>query len=127
MNPVEFEELSALLDGELTRERAAAVRRGLEADAVLREEYACLANLDERLRATAAGAAFVPRIDMPKWSAPRLRRIGICAVAGLTLMRLAPKYLNSVSIGLAVNCVVLVMLLSFVVWMVRDEVARTAA
>lgn len=125
MNPLEFEELSALLDGELSREREAAVRRSLEADPVLRDEYARLADLDERLRALAATAAFVPHVDMPKWSAPRLRVIGVCAVAVLTLARLAPKYLNSVSIGVAVNGVVLVMLLSFVVWMVRNEVPRT--
>jgi anti-sigma factor RsiW len=127
MNPIEYEELSALLDGELSREREAAVRRDLEADPALRDEYARLANIDERLRALAAMPTFVPYIEIPKWSVRRLRILGVCAVAGLTLARLTPKYLNSVSIGVAVNCLVLVMLLSFVVWAVRDEVARTAA
>jgi anti-sigma factor RsiW len=127
MNPLELEELSALLDGELSREREVALRRSLETDPGLRDEYARLASLDERLRAMAAKAAFVPHVDMPKWSAPRLRIVGICAVAGLTLARLALKCLNSVSIGVALNCVVLVMLLSFVAWMVRNEAGGTAA
>ncbi len=127
MNPLEFEELSTLLDGELSREREAAVRRSLEADPGLRDEYARLASLDGRLRALVATAAFVPHVDMPKWSARRVRLLGVCAVMGLTLARLAPKYVDSVSIGVAVNCVVLVMLLSFVVWLVRNEVVGTAA
>ena len=66
MKPVERMELSALMDGELSPERADQVRRAIAQDESLRREYEELAALDADLRARAQAAMFAPRISFPE-------------------------------------------------------------
>lgn len=61
------EELSALLDGALPEERAAALRARLESDAALRKEY-------EELRRTVAAVRALPRASAPPELRARLER-----------------------------------------------------
>jgi anti-sigma factor RsiW len=66
MKRVDPSELSALLDGELTAQRAAEVRRAIADDPALRREYEELAQLDDDLRAHAQEAVFEPRVEIPQ-------------------------------------------------------------
>lgn len=59
-------ELSALLDGELTPERAAEVRQAIADDPALRREYEELTRLDDELQAHAREAVFQPRVEIPQ-------------------------------------------------------------
>ena len=66
MKPIDPMELSALLDGELSPERADQVRRAIAQDELLRREYGELAALDADLRARAQAATFAPRVSIPE-------------------------------------------------------------
>ncbi|MCX7011938.1 MAG: hypothetical protein NTW86_05120 [Candidatus Sumerlaeota bacterium] len=66
MKPIDPMELSALLDGELSPERADQVRRAIAQDELLRREYEELAALDADLRARAQAATFAPRVSFPE-------------------------------------------------------------
>ena len=59
-------ELSALLDDELTPERAAEVRQAIADDPALRREYEELALLDDELQTHAREAVFQPRVEIPQ-------------------------------------------------------------
>ena len=63
MKPIDPMELSALLDGELSPERADQVRRAIAEDESLRREYEELAALDADLKARAQAAVFAPRVS----------------------------------------------------------------
>ena len=63
MKPIDPREISALLDGELTEQRAAEVRRAIAEDDSLRQAYRQLAALDGDLKACAAEARFRPRVS----------------------------------------------------------------
>jgi anti-sigma factor RsiW len=92
MNEVDPAELSALLDGELSAERAAEVRRAITQDTALRREYEQLARLDADLKATARAAVFQPRVQIPKPLSERRLHVAWVAFALLGL-RLALKML----------------------------------
>jgi len=66
MERVDPSELSALLDGELTPERAAEVCQAMADHPALRREYEELARLDDDLRAHAREAVFQPRVEIPQ-------------------------------------------------------------
>jgi len=80
MKPIDPEELSALLDGELPEPRSEEVRRALEQDPVLREEYERFVAFDADWKREAQAARFRPRVRIPvasrRWKIP---------VAGLVL------------------------------------------
>jgi anti-sigma factor RsiW len=121
VKPVSSEELSALLDGELSPERAHEVRAQLGTDMAMTTEFRMLTRLDNRWRDLASAAQFEPQVELPRrhlfshWSA---------VVAGaliLTGIRLAPKFLASAVTGLALNVIALVLLLGAVFWFVKRD------
>lgn len=65
MKPVEPEEISALLDGELALGRAEEVRRAIAEDQGLREVYQQLVGMDSDLNSYAAACQFNPRLSLP--------------------------------------------------------------
>ena len=65
MKPIEPEELSGFLDGELAPERMREVERAVALDAELREQLESLRALDGEWRGLAADAQFTPTVRMP--------------------------------------------------------------
>lgn len=120
MTPLDPAELSALLDGELTPERAAVVRQALANDPVLRQQYEALANRDTSWKQTAATAAFRPRVSLDRGLWSYRFRAG-ATLAGLLLLRLALKVMpTAVSVSLEV-----VLLTVLLVWGVRRLLAAS--
>jgi len=66
MKSVDPAELSALIDGELSPERAAEVRQAIETDEALRRQYQRLLMLDAELKTEAQSALFRPRVTLPQ-------------------------------------------------------------
>jgi anti-sigma factor RsiW len=98
MSAIEPAELSALLDGELSAERARAVEAALASDAALRAEFEALARADAAWRAHARTAAFVPAIA----ETPAARTaIGWPAAATLIAALAAFKLLTKLGDGLS--------------------------
>lgn len=98
MRPVEPAELSALLDGELSPDRADQVRQALATDPTLRRQFERLAALDVRWRSAAELAAFRPHV-----TAPARSRAGVLVGTALALvtLRLVLKLLPpGIAIGL---------------------------
>jgi anti-sigma factor RsiW len=91
MNPVQSEELSALLDGELRPERAAEVRARIAADPALRAEYTALARLDDWARAEAEAAAFTPTVRLPASRSVSGWGWAVAGALALLLVRFVPK------------------------------------
>ena len=89
MRPIDPAELSALLDGELSVERAGQVRRAIAEDETLRREYEEIAALDVEFKAYAEAAAFRPRVSMAATTAPRISLLPL--VVGLLLLRVLLK------------------------------------
>jgi anti-sigma factor RsiW len=65
MNPVQSDELWALLDGELEPDRAFEIEAQMAADPALRRQFEALSATDARWRLAAASAAFMPKVLMP--------------------------------------------------------------
>ena len=77
MRPVEPEEISALLDGELAPGRAEEVRRAIAEDRGLRELYQQFADMDSDLNSYAAACQFNPRLSLPG----DVSVLGVCVVS----------------------------------------------
>lgn len=121
MSPVQPEELSALLDGELSPERAQEVRAQVAGDSSLAKELEMLAHLDTRWRALATAAAFEPRVNLPRRNQFWRWASVPTGVVALTGIRLAPKFLDSAFLGVSLNVLALVLLLSAVIWLLKRE------
>ena len=92
MKPISPEEISALLDGELTPDRAEEVRRAIVDDEQLRQVYEQMASADSALSSFAAACQFEPHLSLPSIS-PVLG-FPIYAVAfGLLIVRILAKIL----------------------------------
>jgi hypothetical protein len=65
MNPIDPSEITALLDGELSREREEQVRLAIAEDPDLQREYCLLAGLHNEWLATAGNAGFCPDVSIP--------------------------------------------------------------
>jgi anti-sigma factor RsiW len=83
MKPIEPAEISALLDGELSGQRADEVRRAIAEDESLGQVYEQLAALDGDLKACAAQAAFRPRVSI---KAPSPLGVHVLVMAVLMLL-----------------------------------------
>ena len=105
MMPVQIEELSALLDGELSAERAAEVRTNLATDPALSEEYEALLKLDAQIRGAAKAALFVPEIAIPMKDAAGdwHSAAGTATVLALLAVRFLPKFINVAALGLCLQ------------------------
>jgi anti-sigma factor RsiW len=120
MTPVQPEELSALLDGELSAERAAEIERQMVSDPALRAEFELLSDLDAQWRTAARTAVFTPGLVRPTpqrgtWMAAA----GI--VAGLVALRIVVRVIDVESLAYAMQAVVLAVLLAGLVRMVRAD------
>jgi anti-sigma factor RsiW len=112
MKPVDPAEVSALLDGELSPERAEQVRRAIAEDSELRCVFEELSAVHRDLITCAVAARFHPRISLAKsTSFPAVGVLGL-TLAMLTL-RLMVKLLP-LGIGVAFQATALVLVLLWV-------------
>ena len=128
MTQVQPEELSALLDGELSPPRAREVELQLAADPDLRRELQLLRESDARWLAAAATAAFQPTLRLR--AAANLPRRFVAATAlivTLTAVRMAVKVTSSLILSFGVQAVVLVVLLAVIVWFAHTSDHDTSA
>lgn len=128
MNPVQPEELSALLDGELDPARAAEVRTQIQMDPALRKEFESLSGNDVVWRAAADSVAFTPDVDLSLSAEAHALSAGegtrwLAALAvtlgGLVVVRSVLKLTGSGAWGLALPAVSLLVLIALVVWLAR--------
>jgi len=136
MNPVDPDELTALLDGELPAQRAEEVRGALAAAPSLANKFEQLVELDAEWKASAARLMFRPRASLRRGLYRRfLHATGL--VLGLVGLRLGLKLaLPSLEIvvALAVFAVVAGWGVGYLLrrseedcwWLVRRPVAPTA-
>jgi anti-sigma factor RsiW len=124
MKPIQPEELSAFLDGELSAQRTREVQQQLDSDDVLRDQIDSLQGLDQKLRAAAFDARFKPSIRLPSTVEPASRVLGIAALgAVLAGLRLTLKMVDVEVLQLmAVNAAVLAVLLAATAWLIRRDV-----
>jgi anti-sigma factor RsiW len=119
MKQVQAEELSALLDGELSAERAAEVQVQIAADPALRADYAALARLDAWARASAGAAAFTPTVRLPALA----QAVGwgwiMAGALVLLLVRFVPKVAVMATPGLWLQLGVCAVVLIVVVRLAR--------
>jgi hypothetical protein len=124
--PVSPEELSALLDGELSAERASEIHLALLGDAVLRSEYEQLAELDRHWSAATSQARFqfsiqpfVPGLS-PRWG------MGLAALALLNAIRTVTKLPVSSSLAVVLHGIALGALLVAVTRLVLQSKAGSS-
>lgn len=117
MKPVLPEELSGLIDGELDTSRAREVQSQIAIDSVLRAEFERLVEIDAKWRASAAAAAFVPAIRLPPVAAPLSSAAVLTTLSvGLICLRMAPKWLESLTVGFGVQAAALAAVLVGLMW-----------
>jgi anti-sigma factor RsiW len=130
MKPVEPEELSAFLDGELDPERSREIEMQIESDPVLRAEFDELARTDVLWRAAAATAAFEPRVHLPMAANRWAWLAGFPALIGaLLVLRMLPKFIEAPAFGFSLQAVALAVLLAGIIWFGATgerEVARSS-
>jgi hypothetical protein len=110
MKRIDQAEISGLLDGELSAERADEVRRLVAEDDSLRGEYEQLAELDAEIKAYAEAMMFQPRVWIPESSVGLPFRVPLM-IFGLLLLRLVLKTLPPV-LGIGLEIVVLVFVIA---------------
>jgi anti-sigma-K factor RskA len=120
MRPVQPEELSALLDRELSPKRADEVRAQVSVDSAMAEELKTLAHFDTRWRALATASAFEPRVDLPRRSQFWRSALLATGAVALIVIRLAPKFLDSAVLGVTLNVLALAVVLGAVFWLTRN-------
>lgn len=122
MNPVRPEELSALLDAELSAERAREVRTQLAIDPDLNAQFEALRRLDVGWRKAGAAARFVPVVSMPM---ARESTTGTLPAAALMLallsIRILPKLLDLQLMAWALHAVAFVLIVSAALWLLRHD------
>jgi len=115
MSEIKPEELSGLLDGELSQERAEAVRKAIEKDPELRNRFEELERLHLACVQASVKTSFVPTITLPvrKNSPFRFPVITTVILLGLRVtFKLAPFPVVTVAEA--------VLLSAFVVWGLRS-------
>lgn len=121
MTPVQPEELSALLDGELSVDRARDVERQIAVEPELRREYQRLRQDDARWRRAAQTAAFPPALRLPHEGRRPGRFAGTVAlVLLLAAVRVEGKVTDVFLLSFGMHAVALVCLVVGVVWLARD-------
>lgn len=124
MKDVQDQELSGLLDGELSAARAAEVRARIEADPRLRREYEALVRLDAQLCRTAEDATFVPDMSLrmratretssPQWP------VAVAIVLALVAIRFLPKFAEASLLGLGLQLLAGAVIVFQIIRMVHD-------
>ena len=116
MNPVEPEELSAFLDGELDAERVREVEMQIAADPALLRAFEALSGADAAWRAVAATAIFEPAVELPATgSRPSWLVASAPLIVALVLLRMAPKLIESPVFGFGLHAIALAALLAAII------------
>ncbi len=113
MKPIDPMEVSALVDGELTPQRAAEVRQAIAHDAALREVYEQFTMVDADLNRYAVASAFNPRVSLSSAAGTGrlyLPHIVLALLAARLIAKLAP-----LGFGIALQTVILLTLLAWIV------------
>ncbi len=108
MKPIDRTEISAMLDGELSPQRADLVRRALAEDDALRREYEQLAALDADLKAHSQAVMFQPQVSLPESPAGFRFRVPL-VIFVLLLLRVVLKAIPPV-LGSGLEIFVLILL-----------------
>ncbi|HEY1899297.1 MAG TPA: hypothetical protein VGG49_05855 [Steroidobacteraceae bacterium] len=119
MKPIEPEELSAFLDGELSSARMSEIEAALKRDPVLRAELSALARMDAAWQSAAGTSVFTPKVEFARRAAfirPWLGIIGILVV--LVAVRILPKFTDGLEFGFILHGVGLMVALA---WIVRNS------
>jgi anti-sigma factor RsiW len=121
-SPFDPAELTAYLDGELPAGRAAEVEARLRADADLRAEYEALRRLDAGAREAAAGALFVPAVQLPSTGRGQVPVAGLAAtVFALLGLRIASRFIEPLGPSLLLNLLALAVVTGAVLAMAGRE------
>lgn len=122
MKPVQAEELSALLDGELEPGRAREVEMQIAADPALRAEFEALSEEDAVCRAAAKAAVFSPEVRLPEnpRGAGWLTALAL-SIGGLIGVRIVLKLTGSDVLAFGLPAISLMLVLAAVVWIARTE------
>jgi anti-sigma factor RsiW len=126
MKPVLPEELSALMDGELDAERAREVEQALAANPALRSEFERLVDLDAQWRAAASTAVFAPAVRTTPTSGPRPAAVAAALIVGLVGLRMAPRWVDSLTFGFGLHALTLAVFLVMLVRAARADDEREA-
>ena len=109
MKPVDPAEISALLDGELSPERAEQVRRALDEDGELRRVFENLSVVHEDLTACGVAARFRPRISLP--GSTRFPAVGVLGFTVAMLVLRVTAKLVPLSVGVVFQAAALALVL----------------
>ena len=112
MKPIDPSEISALLDGELSLERAEQVRRAIAEDSEMRRVFEELSAVHRDLIVCAVAARFQPQITFAKSSSfPPVSILGLGLA--MLILRLTVKLLP-LGVGVAFQATALVLVLLWV-------------
>ena len=118
MKPVDPAEVSALLDGELSPERAEQVRRAIAEDSELRCVFESLSVVQRDLTACAVAARFRPKISLA--TSTRFPAVGVLGfAAAMLILRLSVKL-----VPLGVGVILQATALALVLWWVSSCLVR---
>lgn len=124
MKQVQEEELSALIDGELSPERAEEVRVMLQTNPALREQFAVLGKFDAQLWRAGEDAAFSAEITFPAkplvTGSVRMWPLGIGVALALVVIRLLPKLIDLPTLGVSLQVAACAAILSIIIKMTRE-------
>ena len=120
MTPIQPEELSALLDGELDPGRAREVEGQIAADPILYAEFEALSVADAAWRAAAASATFAPQVRL------RVSPVGwlvgfATVIGGLVVLRIIFKLTGSDAFAFSLPAISLALLLAAIMWLADAE------
>jgi anti-sigma factor RsiW len=124
MTPVPPEELSALIDRELSPERAAQIERRMAADPELRAAFEALSDLDSRCAAAARTAVFAPNIVRPAAN-PRHWAAAVGIAAALVGLWVAVRAIDAVVVAFAMQAAALAVLLAGLIRIGRADQPAT--
>ena len=124
MIPVQPEELSALIDGELDPRRAAEVEMQIAADRELRVAFEALRDMDDRWRTAARAIAFVPEVRLPARAAWNGRFMALAVAIALVVVRVAVRVIDTTTVAFAFQMLVLAAVLAWIAWLERKDARR---
>jgi anti-sigma factor RsiW len=108
--PLDPAELSALIDGELSPDRARVVEAMLARDPALKAEFDALRAQDAGWREAAGDATFVPAVRLPQPAPAAVTGPGLAAVVLLLLAaRFGGKFIEALGPSLLLNLAALVL------------------
>jgi anti-sigma factor RsiW len=119
MEPINPEQLSAYLDGELDAHRAGQIKAAIENDAATRHAYQIIVEDDSAWRAAAQSAQFQPKIALPSRTALGSAAAMCAALLLLLVVRALPKLSDALTWGLMLQGVALVAIMVWVVAFAR--------